>query len=109
MVGEKELTQLASLARINLPAAEQAGLLNDLRAILDYVDQLKQVAPIGKGSTFKTQNLKVEPWGTGPANVLREDGPPVSVATSPLLAVAPRIQGAYFKVKAIFSDKNGGS
>ncbi len=101
MIKEKELTQLASLARINLTEAERAKLLNDLRAILDYVAQLKQVAPIGKGS-----------WITvaGPANVLRGDNPSVGVGsggeTDTLLAAAPRTQGAYFKVKAIFGDKN---
>lgn len=102
MVEEKELTQLAALARINLTAAERTGLINDLRAILDYVDQLKQADPIRKGSL----------WETGPANVLRADGPPVASAaaeTDILLGAAPRTpQGAYFKVKAVFGDKNGG-
>lgn len=105
MVEEKELTQLATLARINLTAVERTGLINDLRAILDYVGQLKKVHPV------KTQNLKVEPWETGPANVLRADGPPVAPAateTDVLLGAAPRTQGAYFKVKAVFGDKNGG-
>jgi|SRR3989344_4911318 len=111
MVEEKELIQLASLARINLSEAEEAELLNDLRAILDYVDQLKQAAPTGKGSTFKTQNLKVEPWRTGPVNVWREDGQSSDSEMEKLLAAAPRTQGAFFKVKAIFGDKNknGGS
>ncbi|MBI2097563.1 MAG: aspartyl/glutamyl-tRNA amidotransferase subunit C [Candidatus Vogelbacteria bacterium] len=113
MMGEKELTQLASLARINLTTAEQAGLLNDLGAILDYVDQLKQAAPTGKGSTFKTQSLKVESWKTVPVNVLREDNPSAGGAAAAeaekLRAAAPTTEGPYFKVKAIFGDKNGGS
>ncbi|MBI4136231.1 MAG: aspartyl/glutamyl-tRNA amidotransferase subunit C [Candidatus Vogelbacteria bacterium] len=103
MVEETELTQLALLARINLTGAERAGLLNDLRAILNYVDELKEVNPVRDRGSLRALAV------SNGVNVLRVDNQPSGGETNILLAAAPRTQGGYFKVKTVLADKNGGS
>lgn len=100
MIGDKELAGLASLARIKLTEAERQGLAKDISAILDYVNQLKEVKLPTAGEKVLGE-LK---------NTLRADADPHPVAlySAALLLAAASRQDDYLKVKAIFGDKNGG-
>ena len=94
MISQKDIENLADLARIRLSDGEKAGLVKDIDAILAYVDQIKS-APIGD---FAPQAGAVK-------NVMRDD---VVVATSAedrerLLDEAPKREGDYVAVKKILA------
>lgn len=66
MISEKELTDLALLARLKLSAEEKKDLTRDISAILDYVEQLK-AAPVVISTEDQVPDLR---------NVLRPDDKP---------------------------------
>ena len=84
MIEEKELANLAKLARLSLPAAERLALTREVSAILDYVGQLSQV---------KIDSLIETPM----FNNLRADGAPHPAAED---------GGDYIHVKQIFAVDN---
>jgi aspartyl-tRNA(Asn)/glutamyl-tRNA(Gln) amidotransferase subunit C len=91
-ITEKELENLANLARIRLSEGEKKSLIKDIDSILAYVGQIKS-API---TDFAPQAGAVK-------NVMRAD---VAVDTSPadreaLLNEAPKREGDYVAVKKI--------
>ncbi len=46
-IDQKTIAKIASLARIKIPAEEQASMAKDLTAILNWVDQLNEVDTSG--------------------------------------------------------------
>ena len=92
----KDIEKLAKLARIELTDKEKQAYLKEIGAILNYVDQIKEV--VGKtGEERKAGNLR---------NVMREDDiPNVSSAnTEALVAEFPRKKDNYLKVKKILDN-----
>src|SRR5204863_3311633 len=83
---------VAHLARLQLTDAELEMMTRQLGAILDYVDQLKQVNT--EGVEPLAHPLKVH-------NVFRPDEPRPSLPVDEALANAPARQGDYFAVPAV--------
>jgi len=83
---------VAKLARLELAEADVATMTRELSAILDYIDQLKQVPTEG-----------VEPLAhpIAVANVFRPDEPAPSLPVDAALANAPDRQGDFFGVPAV--------
>jgi aspartyl-tRNA(Asn)/glutamyl-tRNA(Gln) amidotransferase subunit C len=88
----QEVQWVAHLARLQLSEAELETMTRQLSAIVDYVDQLKQVNTDG-----------VEPMAHALAihNVFREDGPVPSLPVADALANAPQRRGDFYSVPAV--------
>ena len=83
---------VAHLARLELTPAERELMAKQLSAILDYVDQLKQVDTDGVEPL--AHPLKIH-------NVFRDDAPATSLQVDQALANAPDRQGDFFGVPAV--------
>lgn len=88
----KDVEKLAQLARIELPESEKEGILNDLKSILGYIDQIEQVDVSG---------LKDHEYAL--RNVMRVDANPheTGVHTKEILAEMPSEQDGFLKVQSI--------
>ncbi len=87
-----DVKHLATLARLDIPEAEEQALLADLTAILGYVDQIKS-ADMPEGATV----------ALGLHNVAREDIVTTVTGehTDALLAAAPKSRDGYVEVRKI--------
>jgi aspartyl-tRNA(Asn)/glutamyl-tRNA(Gln) amidotransferase subunit C len=83
---------VASLARLELSDAELAAMTEQLSAILDYVDQLKEVPTDGVEPLAHPLDLR---------NVFRPDTPAPSLPVDEALANAPARTGDFFEVPAV--------
>jgi aspartyl-tRNA(Asn)/glutamyl-tRNA(Gln) amidotransferase subunit C len=92
MITPEQVTWVAHLARLELTPAERDTMARQLSAILDYVDQLKQVNTDGVEPL--AHPLKVH-------NVFRADEPRPSLPVDAALANAPDRLGDYFGVPAV--------
>ncbi len=88
----REVQWVAHLARLQLNEAELEMITRQLSAIVDYVDQLKQVNTEG-----------VEPMAHALAvhNVFRDDESSPSLAVAEALANAPQRRGDFYSVPAV--------
>jgi aspartyl-tRNA(Asn)/glutamyl-tRNA(Gln) amidotransferase subunit C len=88
----QEVQWVAHLARLQLTEAELQIMTRQLSAIVDYVDQLKQVNTDG-----------VEPMAHVLAinNVFRADEPTPSLPVADALANAPERRGDFYSVPAV--------
>jgi aspartyl-tRNA(Asn)/glutamyl-tRNA(Gln) amidotransferase subunit C len=92
MLTAEEVKKIALLARIQLSDAELEKFRQDLSAVLDYVDELKQV---------DTEGLEIVSQVTGLQNVQRPDQPDLTEKQEDITANAPETKDGYYKVKAI--------
>ena len=92
MISLDEARWVATLARLELSDAELATMADQLSAILNYVDQLKQVPTDGVEPL--AHPLKMH-------NVFREDKPGESLLVDAALSNAPDRRGDFFGVPAI--------
>jgi aspartyl-tRNA(Asn)/glutamyl-tRNA(Gln) amidotransferase subunit C len=92
MLSVDEVKKIALLARIELGDGEVEKFQKDLSAVLDYVEELKQV---------DTEGLEIVSQVTGLQNVQREDEPKLAENREDILANAPETKDGYYKVKAI--------
>jgi aspartyl-tRNA(Asn)/glutamyl-tRNA(Gln) amidotransferase subunit C len=83
---------VAHLARLGLSASERDVMARQLSAILDYMDQLKQVNTDGVEPLAHPLNVH---------NVFRADTPAPSLPVDEALANAPDRQGDFFGVPAV--------
>ena len=83
---------VAHLARLELSPADRDTLARQLSAILDYVDQLRQVNT--EGVEPLAHPLKVH-------NIFRADEPRPSLPVDEALANAPDRRGDFFGVPAV--------
>ena len=83
---------MGRLARIELTEAEAEKLQKELSAVLEYVDELKQV---------NTEGLEEVSQVTGLVNVQRPDVPRAAKNREEIFSQAPEMKDGYFKVKAI--------
>lgn len=88
----QEVQWVAHLARLQLTEAELDTMTRQLSAIVDYVDQLKQVNTDG-----------VEPMAHALAvqNIFRDDEPASSLPVADALANAPQRRGDFYSVPAV--------
>jgi aspartyl-tRNA(Asn)/glutamyl-tRNA(Gln) amidotransferase subunit C len=88
-----DVRKVAHLARLELPEAELARLADQLSQILQYVEQLNQLDTTG-----------IEPLAhpLPITNVFRHDEPRPSLSPDAALQNAPKRQGDYFAVPAVF-------
>ena len=87
-----DVRKVAHLARLELSDAEVETMTRQLAAIVDYVDQLKQVPTDG-----------VEPLAHAldVSNVFRADEPAPSLPVDEALANAPQRKGDFYRVPAV--------
>ena len=88
----REVQWVAHLARLQLTEAELETMTRQLSAIVDYVDQLKQVNTDG-----------VEPMAHALAvhNVFRDDEAAPSLPVADALSNAPQRRGDFYSVPAV--------
>ncbi|HEY7315611.1 MAG TPA: Asp-tRNA(Asn)/Glu-tRNA(Gln) amidotransferase subunit GatC [Gemmataceae bacterium] len=88
----REVQWVAHLSRLQLNEAELETMTRQLSAIVDYVDQLKQVNTEG-----------VEPMAHALAihNVFRDDEPAPSLSAADALANAPQRRGDFYSVPPV--------
>jgi aspartyl-tRNA(Asn)/glutamyl-tRNA(Gln) amidotransferase subunit C len=92
MLSTEEIKKIARLARIELSEQEVEGLQKDLSAVLDYVEELKQV---------NVEGLEEVNQVTGLVNVQRLDVVVDHGNRQEIFSQAPEMKDGYFKVKAI--------
>ncbi len=92
MLSKEEVKKIAGLARINLTEKEVEKFQKELSAILDYVNELKQV---------NVEGLKEIAQVTGLVNIQREDKVLMAENHEDIFNNAPEMKDGYFKVKAI--------
>lgn len=94
MITKKEVEHIARLVRLGLSEREKKKLLEELSAILDFVNKLNQV---------KTDRVEPTAQITGLENITRLDQGRLKTKkeTDKLLDLAPEVEKRYIKVKAI--------
>lgn len=95
MISKKEVKNIAALARIGVEEKELEKLSKDLSAVLDWIDQLKELNVDG-----------VEPTAhiTGMDDVVREDKVEEFTGTEKIVELFPEKKDRYNKVKSILSN-----
>ena len=96
-----DVRRVATLAHLELDAAEESRMLRDLNSILDYVAQIQavdttNVAPMSAGTPDN-----VAPPLTDSRSTLRPDTHVPSLDRAPVMAEAPETDGAFFKVPKV--------
>ncbi len=92
MLSKEEIIKISHLARIELSDAEVEKFQKDISAVLDYVEELKQV---------DTDGLDIVSSVTGLENVSRPDVAVAGENKDEILHNAPETKDGYYKVKAI--------
>lgn len=92
-----QVRKVAQLSRLELTETDLGRMREQLSAILDYVDQLRQLDTEG-----------VEPMAHpfDVSNVFRDDEPAASLPVGDALANAPARIGDYFGVPAVFDTES---
>ena len=88
-----EVRHIASLARVALTNEEAERLRAELSGILDHFDLLNQLDTNGVQPTAHSLSL---------TNVTRDDATWESLSTEQVLANAPRSEGDYVRIRAVF-------
>ncbi|MBX4191511.1 MAG: Asp-tRNA(Asn)/Glu-tRNA(Gln) amidotransferase subunit GatC [Candidatus Doudnabacteria bacterium] len=90
-ISTEEVNRIAKLARLSFDDEQKQKLQHELSAILEYVDQLKQVG----------DKVSTEVYDEETMNLMREDV--VEERTSPeeFLKQSPAREGNFVKVKSI--------
>lgn len=92
-VTEKDVEQIALLARLKLTDAEKQKYQTELSAILGYVDTIGEV---------KTDHVESTTQVTGLSDVVRADvKSPSKLSRDEVLVNAPDAKDGYIKVKSI--------
>ncbi len=84
MLTKKDLEKLANLARMDLKPEEKEKLLKDLEKILDYFEELKEVA---------TDNVEPLTGGTESQNILRDDDQDLTLDKGAAIKAFPENSG----------------
>jgi aspartyl-tRNA(Asn)/glutamyl-tRNA(Gln) amidotransferase subunit C len=92
-VTEKEVEQIATLARLKLTRAENQEFQEELSGILGYIDTINEVNTDGVAPTAQV---------TGLSSVVREDVKnPSALSRDEVLSNAPDVKDGYIKVKSV--------
>lgn len=95
-LSDDEVRHVASLARLALSDAEVADLAPQLSAILDYAEQVGEVAAEDVPATTHPFAL---------TNVTRPDDPRPSMPREDVLAMAPQVEQDRFRVPRIVAEE----
>jgi len=93
MISDKDIKNLAELARVEISSEEKEGFKKHIEDILEFVSQIQEVdVPIDKEGSLGVNK-----------NNMREDGEPHRSGefTEDILELAPNKKSGYFKVKKI--------
>ena len=92
VITEKDLQNVATLSRLQIAEDERAAYREDLRAFLEYVENLK---------ALDTEAIKPTTYALPMQNVFREDVVKPSLPREAALQNAPLQEDGYFKVPRI--------
>ena len=87
-----EVRRIARLARLRFTSDEEARLAGEMTAILDYVEQLREVDVTDVAPLHHVLDLE---------NVFRPDEPVQRLSREEALANAPDHDGTYFRVPKV--------
>jgi aspartyl-tRNA(Asn)/glutamyl-tRNA(Gln) amidotransferase subunit C len=90
---QQEVEKIAKLARLELTEAEKEKFTDQLSAVLDYVDKLKEV---------DTENVEMTAQVTGLENVYREDKVDQIDYQSDLIKQSAESEDNLIKTKSVF-------
>ncbi|HUN84579.1 MAG TPA: Asp-tRNA(Asn)/Glu-tRNA(Gln) amidotransferase subunit GatC [Terracidiphilus sp.] len=93
----EEVERVAELAHLELTADESAGMVQDLNAILDYVDELNELDTSGVAPLAQVSELE----GGDGGGSLRADERISSLDRSTVMSQAPETDGVFFKVPKV--------
>ena len=94
-VTKKDLENVAVLSRLRVPEDEQETYIQQMDAILTYMDNLAEV---------DTENVKPTTYALTMSNVFREDEVKPSLDREAALSNAPLKDNGYFKVPKVLED-----
>ena len=97
-IDQKQVEQVAKLARLKLTEPEMAQLSIHLSAILEYIEKLNEL---------NTDSVEPLAHALGVHNVFRADVVKPSLDPDSALANAPQRHENYFKVPKILDDASG--
>ncbi|WP_027003955.1 Asp-tRNA(Asn)/Glu-tRNA(Gln) amidotransferase subunit GatC [Hugenholtzia roseola] len=92
VVDKKLLYQLAHLSRLRFSDSEEAQMIEDLNAILDWVEELKAV---------DTEGIEPLTHISEEVNVLRADAVTDTISREQALKNAPKRDSDYFRVPKV--------
>lgn len=92
MISPDQVAWVAHLARLDLTSADRDRMATQLSAILEYIDQLKQVNTDGVEPLAHPFDIH---------SVFRADEPRPSLTVDEALASAPKRIGDFFGVPAV--------
>jgi aspartyl-tRNA(Asn)/glutamyl-tRNA(Gln) amidotransferase subunit C len=95
MISREQVHKVAHLARLELTEQEEAEFTTQLGSILDYFEQL---------SELDTSKVKPTTRAIEVTNITRLDELQPFSDRESILAIAPEIDGDFFKVPKILSD-----
>ncbi|MEZ4675242.1 MAG: Asp-tRNA(Asn)/Glu-tRNA(Gln) amidotransferase subunit GatC [Caldilineaceae bacterium] len=90
-----EVRHVAELAKLALTDAEVEEYTEQLSAILDYADLLRDV---------DTSDVAPTPYVLPLSNIMREDEPAPCLTNEEALANAPDSDDGFFRVRAVFEE-----
>ena len=99
-ISEKDVNNLATLARIKMEPSEVAEIAKDLESILQYIDTIKKATTGGAGKQAERGQAASD---FAVRNVVREDEARETVGEDRerLLSSAPKREGDFIAVKKI--------
>jgi aspartyl-tRNA(Asn)/glutamyl-tRNA(Gln) amidotransferase subunit C len=92
-----DVERVAELAHLELAPEETPRMVEDLNAILDYVEELNELDTTGISPLSQVSELE----GAGGAGALRRDLPLPSLDRAAVMPEAPETDGLYFKVPKV--------
>lgn len=95
LVNEDDVRHVAYLSRLEFEGDELRRFTDELNAILQYVEQLRDL---------DTEGVAPTSHAIARSNVLRDDEPRPSLTNEEALANAPEREGGYFKVPKIIQE-----
>ena len=94
-LSQDEVRHVAELAKLQLTDAEVAQFTEQLSAVLDYAERLREV---------DTSHVPPTPYPLPLTNVLLADEPGPCLSNEEALANAPDRADGFFRVKAYFDE-----
>ena len=94
-VTKKDLENVAVLSRLRVPEDKQETYIQQMDAILTYMDNLAEV---------DTENVKPTTYALPMSNVFREDEVKPSLPREAALSNAPLQENGYLKVPKVLED-----
>lgn len=90
-----EVRHVAELAKLSLTDSEVAEYTEQLSAILEYAERLREV---------DTSSVPPTPYVLPLHNIMRDDEPAPSLPNEEALANAPDHDDGFFRVRAVFEE-----